>query len=61
MLDKELIDRERELFQRDTIDGQLARLRANIDVIATRMPDRGCAAVVREAVDQAAWFCEWAF
>jgi hypothetical protein len=61
MIDKEALERDRESFQRDTIDGQLARLRSNLDIVATRISDKASSALAKHAIDQAAWFCEWAF
>src|SRR5205085_11832814 len=58
---KQALERDRQRFQQDTIDGQLARLRANLDIVAARMADEASSALVKHAVDQAAWFCEWAF
>ena len=61
MIDREALERDRKRFQRDTIDGQLARLRSNLDIVATRISDEASSALARQALDQAAWFCEWAF
>jgi hypothetical protein len=61
MIDKVALERDRVRFQHDTIDGQLARLRSNLDIVATRISDGASSALVKQAIDQAAWFCEWAF
>ena len=51
MIDKEALERDRERFQKDTIDGQLARLRANLDIVATRISDETSAALARQTID----------
>lgn len=61
MIDREALERDRTQFQRDTVDGQLARLRANLDIVATRLPDSMSTMLAKRAVDQTAWYCEWAF
>jgi hypothetical protein len=61
MIDKELLERERLHFQCDTLDGQLARLRSSLDIIATRIAEPSATDLVKQAIDQTAWFCEWAF
>jgi hypothetical protein len=61
MIDREALERDRERFQRDTIDGQLARLRSNLDIVATRLLGEASSPLAKQALDQAAWFCEWAF
>jgi hypothetical protein len=60
MIDREALERERADYQGDTIDGQLARLRANLDIVATRIADPSETDVVKRAIDQSAWFTEWA-
>jgi hypothetical protein len=60
MMDREALERERADYQHDTIDGQLARLRANLDIVASRIANPDEADLVQRAVDQAAWFTEWA-
>lgn len=61
MIDREAHEQARERFSRDTIDGQLARLRSDLDIVATRFGDDESTPLVRQAIDQAAWYCEWAF
>jgi hypothetical protein len=61
MIDREALERDQDRFQRDTLDGQLARLRADLDIVAARIVDEASAVLVKQAIDQVSWYCEWAF
>lgn len=60
MIDRVALERERADYQCDTIDGQLARLRSNLDIVATRIAEPEAIELVKRAIDQSAWFTEWA-